>query len=264
MIYARPAEPFDAVLEGAPEGLVGTVAVRVVATPAGDVIVPRTTGGIVETVPGVYVASITVPADVADPSLLVVWDLGDPDDSATTYTEALYLTSILGPVVQYDGGGIALDATAVVASTASLLRWRLRQRGFGEGRGGEEVPTFTTGTTPSVTTATEVVQRNSALVSDDFPHADASDEPELRTIAALRSAIELELGVDQPDFERVREWRNELREHVSRVAESAESAEDEAAGARALDAQWGFGPVVDEPVMGAEEPLDYSRRRLRW
>lgn len=174
---------------------------------------------------------------------------------------------------------IVLDAGAVRQATAALMAYRLRQRGFVAGQGGEDTLDFTAETTPTLTHATEVTTRNAALVSDDFPDADASDEPELRTIAALRSAIELEASAPSIDEARIRAWRDQLREHVARVAERAAGAAGGEAGARVLAAVWSFGPSTAPRVPGAEvattatgeilydggDSAGYDRpRRLRW
>jgi hypothetical protein len=166
---------------------------------------------------------------------------------------------------------IVLEAGAVRQATAALMAFRLRERGFTAGQGGDREADFTEQTTPTLTHATEVTTRNAALVSDDFPTADASDEPELRTIAALRSAIELEASAPTMDPERIRAWRDQLREHVSRVAERSSSSaggDDAGEGSRVLAPVWDFGDgvggVTVYDVDGAEMPRDTSRRRLRW
>lgn len=282
MIETRAGETFEAVLEGAPTGLTGTVAVRVVATPGG-VIVARSAAGITEPAPGVYVAERTVPAGTTDPSLLVVWDLGDPADPAGTFTEELRLSTLIaGPVTVGADGGVVLDANAVRLSTARLMAFRLRQSGFAVGQGGLETTDFTPQTTPTLAAAIEVTERNAALVSDDFPGADASDEPELRTIAALRSAIELEASVPNMDRDRITTWREQLRESVGRVADGGSGAGEPGPGEegyRVLRAVWDFGGSTVARVPGAEvavtatgEPLydggestgGTRPRRLRW
>jgi hypothetical protein len=163
------------------------------------------------------------------------------------------------------------------------MAYRLRVGGFVQGQGGAEVPDFTAATTPSLTRATEVTARNAALVSDDFPGADAGDEPELRTIAALRSAIELEASAPSMDPERIRVWRDQLRESVERAGAASGGAGGEPGpgepGYRVLAAVWSFGPAEGERVPGAEvartatgEPLydggeptaPERRRRLIW
>jgi len=281
MIETAAGQPFEAVLEGAPTGLMGTVAVRVVSTPAGAVIVPRSTAGITEAAPGVYVVELEVPTNTADPSLLIVWDLGDPADPAETFTEELRLTGIVAaPVVTGPDGGVVLDATAVRLETAGLMAFRLRQSGFVAGQGGAETTDFTAATTPNLVTAQRVTERNAALVSDDFPGADAGDEPELRTIAALRSAIELEASAPTMDEARIRAWRDQLREYVKRVTDTGgDGPAPGEPGARVLDPVWSFGPAEDVRVEGSEgpQPVYYFRpytapvppegdrpRRLQW
>lgn len=152
------------------------------------------------------------------------------------------------------------------------MAYRLKVGGFGVGRGGQEAPDFTAETTPNLTRATEVTQRNAALVSDDFPAAEAGDEPELRTIAALRSAIELETSAPNFDADRVREWRTQLREHVETAGGAGDAPGPGEPGARVLEPVWGFGPSGDGVTVydaaayaeGSEVPLYTSRRRRVW
>lgn len=81
MISARAGEPFEAVLQGATPGLIGTLGVRVIdptlalsPDPEANIVVPRTTLDIVETPEGsgIYVAALVAPAG----TYLVVWDDG--------------------------------------------------------------------------------------------------------------------------------------------------------------------------------------------
>lgn len=164
---------------------------------------------------------------------------------------------------------VTLEADAVRLSAAKLMAYRLRVGGFAAGRGGARVADFTAETVPTLADATDITTRNAGLVSDDFPTAIDGDEPELRTIAALRSAIELEASAPNMDFERIRVWREQLREYVTRVGGSGgDSASPPGSGA--LAAMWGFGSATCWPE-GAERPCDPcppvyqpGSRRLRW
>ena len=178
------------------------------------------------------------------------------------------------PVEVGDAGGIVLDAPSVRLSTAELMAYRLKAGGFAAGRGGTATQDFTENTTPTLLKAVGVTVRNAALVSDDFPYASVGDEPELRTIAALRSAIELENSLDTPNFERIREWRLQLREHVERVDGGAGDGDGPTQGGRTLEALWSFG-AEETRIPGSEEPYsaitaDYrlvpesGRRRRVW
>lgn len=101
MIYARTGDTFEAVLEGAPSGLEGTIGVRVIDPLAGTTVIARSTAGIVEAPAGsgVYVAELTAPAD---PSvLLVVWDIvegGDPLTPDSTFTDQLEVIASAPPL----------------------------------------------------------------------------------------------------------------------------------------------------------------------
>jgi hypothetical protein len=150
--------------------------------------------------------------------------------------------------------------TSVLRSVESLMAYRLRASGFAEGRGGVQTQGFTESTTPTLSRATEVVERNTRVVGNDFPDASEEDEPELRTIAALRSAIELENSVETPNFDRIREWREQLREFVRRVADAGGG---DGPTQSALAPVWSFPRPCPPHVEGSEEPV-LARRRLRW
>lgn len=109
------------------------------------------------------------------------------------------------------------EPSDVLDASAALMAFRLRSSGFSEGRGGRVVAMFTDSTTPTLGHASAIATRNARLVADDFSGALPGDEPELRTIAALRTAIELEASAPQMDRERVLTWREQLREHVERA-----------------------------------------------
>lgn len=170
-----------------------------------------------------------------------------------------------GAVTVYASGvTVNLEPDAVRLSTAKLLAYRLRVGGFAQGRGGQRVPDFTADTIPTLADATDVVTRNAALVSNDFPRSDEGDEPELRTIAALRSAIQLEASAPNMDPERIRVWRDELRESVGRVGSGA-GGDGEASAGDPLEAVYYFGPGPCDHTPGAELPRDVlCSRRLRW
>lgn len=74
MRYEKPGDSFDAGLDNAPTGLVGTLGVRI--DRGAVTITPRTTAGIVEfpAGSGVYSAALTAPADEGD--YKIVWDTG--------------------------------------------------------------------------------------------------------------------------------------------------------------------------------------------
>jgi hypothetical protein len=162
---------------------------------------------------------------------------------------------------------VELDPEAVRTSVASLMAYRLRVGGFASGRGGAAATDFAADTTPTLDDAREVAERNARLVGDDFPSAVAGDEPELRTIAALRSAIELESGTPNMDAERIRVWREQLREYVERAGDSGGSGDGAPGpgepGFRVLAPVWDFGPREVDRAPGSEIPWDQPRRR-RW
>ena len=146
------------------------------------------------------------------------------------------------------------------------MAYRLRVGGFTSGRGGAPETDFTDDTTPTLADAQEVAERNASLVADDFPSAIAGDEPELRTIAALRAAIELESGTPNMDPERIRVWREQLREYVERAG-AGDGGDGEPGpgepGFRVLAPVWYFGPRDAERAPGSEIAWDPTRTRRR-
>lgn len=92
-IYAIPSTTFQAVVNGVPTGLTGTLGVRLLnlgVTPPSTTIA-RQTSGITENPSGsgVYVVSLTAPATIGE--YLVVWDTGTTTPS-TTASEELFVT----------------------------------------------------------------------------------------------------------------------------------------------------------------------------
>lgn len=95
MIYAQPGSTFEAILEGVATGLVGTVGVRVIDPPVGDVITARTTSGITEQPAGSGVYATELVAPTVRGVYLVVWDIvvgGTPLTPDDTFTEQLEVT----------------------------------------------------------------------------------------------------------------------------------------------------------------------------
>lgn len=156
---------------------------------------------------------------------------------------------------------VTLDTNVVRAEVAVFLRYRLHASGFTAGRGGTPLLDFDATTTPTLADAARAVVRNAGLVSDDFSQALEGDRSELVTIAALRTAIELENAAPNVDRDRILTWREQLREYVGRFS-NAGSDGGEGAGGRVLSAVWDFGPRCDPRAPGSELPLDRSCRRV--
>lgn len=95
MIEVQAGRTFDAVLEGAPTGLVGTIGVRLIDPTSQETLVERTTSGITEypAGSGVYGVSLTAPdmGDHTSPwSVSILWDTvagGAPLTPDDTFTE---------------------------------------------------------------------------------------------------------------------------------------------------------------------------------
>jgi hypothetical protein len=110
MIYARPADTFDATTNGAPTGLTGTLGVRVIDQPAGATMLARTTAGISEQPPGSGIYSVTLIAPAIAGSYLVVWDTGG---ATPVYAlEELQVAGVLpADVVISPGGNVVVSFT---------------------------------------------------------------------------------------------------------------------------------------------------------
>lgn len=79
MIEALPGRTIEVQADNFPEGQAGTIGVRILDTPGGAVVMPRTTTGIVEAPPnsGLYSVSLVAPAVAG--SYSIVWDTGGAD-----------------------------------------------------------------------------------------------------------------------------------------------------------------------------------------
>src|SRR4051812_35254441 len=96
-IYATPGAQIDITFDKAPTGLVGVFGVEIVDT-NGNVITPRTTGGIIELVAGsgIYRARIVAPAAMGD--YVVVADTGNPGPAYAEQPLSVTATGIV-PIV---------------------------------------------------------------------------------------------------------------------------------------------------------------------
>jgi hypothetical protein len=120
MIETAPGQRYTATVEGAPEGLEGTMGIRV-ERPDDTEIMARTTAGIVELVPGVYAREDLI-APATPGTYVVIWDNGDvpagPEDFAT---EELQVTGVAptvggrGGVLPFKDVGSVLKQGGVVA-----------------------------------------------------------------------------------------------------------------------------------------------------
>jgi hypothetical protein len=93
MIYAQSSTSFEALVEGFPTGLVGTLGVRVVNPATGAVLTARTTSGITETVAGSGLYGVTLTAPSSAGEYAVVWDTSG--STPVFASEDLFVT--LGP-----------------------------------------------------------------------------------------------------------------------------------------------------------------------
>lgn len=159
-------------------------------------------------------------------------------------------------------------ASDVLLAIEELMAFRLRARGFSSGAGGVELDHFTEETTPKRSKARTVAIRKTAEVAREFvPRPDTLAD--LTTIAALRAAIELEASCPNMDPERIKVWRDQLREYVKRAGESGGNEGDDGTLGRDMRPQWTFGGECgrapgSELMVGEDEAcVDVTRRRRK-
>lgn len=76
-MLAEPNTEVTAVVDWGIAALVGTITIKIVDVPDGNVVVAATTSGIVETANGIYSGTFTTP--VNEGSYLIVWEVGTDD-----------------------------------------------------------------------------------------------------------------------------------------------------------------------------------------
>lgn len=185
-----------------------------------------------------------------------------PYPSPTLYPAPSLYPSFVDEVEAVTLTGVPAE---VLEAAEDLLAYRLRQSGFSSGQGGREVPHFTEVTTPTLARAQRVAVRKAGELAREFV-VDVADHDDLVTIAALRAAIELEASAPNMDPERIRTWRDQLREYIARAAAAGSASSGGGGGvvgAAELPPVWGFGPRVPVRAEGAECPI-VPDRRLRW
>jgi hypothetical protein len=156
---------------------------------------------------------------------------------------------------------VTIDADEVLTETAALMEYALRVNGFKSGAGGVDPGTFTDETTPKLERAVAVTRRHARIVMSDFASAGEDKVEELVTIAALRSAIELENSTPNVDDTRIENWRDDLREYTGRFSDAGGDGEGGGDVAPLL-AVWSFLGRERCHTPGSELPYpDPSRRR---
>lgn len=173
MISARSGQPYEAILEGADTGLVGTLALTV-DDETGTAVTARSTADIVELTGGldpghgIYIANRVAPtlADgIDEASYTVVWDEGDPEDEEHTYGDTLVVWA-----------SPEFAARPAPNEVASLLRARTTVRGgrtFGE---------WSDETNPSETQVAQLIE----VASTDVAVAVGTDLAPVYATAARR------------------------------------------------------------------------------
>ena len=184
MIYAKPGQEFEALLEQAGEaGLVGTLGTRI-DTNAGVETLPRLTTGITEPVPGNYIVTRVAPK--AGGSYLLVWDRvdgGSPLTPENVAVEQIQVTRI-APLAS------TVEFLPEPADVAALLPARTFNSSS------KEEGVFSTTTRPTegqvqtliYSAGNEVAARLGQDIEDDTLRAYA------REIVAIRAAMGVEIG----------------------------------------------------------------------
>jgi hypothetical protein len=193
-----------------------------------------------------------------------------------TYSVAFTHASLARPVrIPLEVVGSAPETVtfaAVMAAVETMMRPRLKVGNFSEGGGGVLVDHFQDdpATRPTLATATEAVARHTAEADTDYSGAEGEDAPAIVTVAALRTAIELESThyPEQVAAERspARFWLELLTRYEDRLA--ARESENEGdvgpdGGGPGLDAVWNFGPRCDPRAPGSEAPIPLAGTRCR-
>lgn len=182
-IYAQPSGPFEALLDGATPGLVGTVGYEILDLDGG-VVIARTTAGIADLGHGLYRAAGTAPAVERD--YVIRWDTGGENPEYATETLRVTATGAEIPTPS--------DITPSLTDVGSILRARTRS----DATGGES-GTFSSATRPTDTEVLELMEQAEAEVIVRCP----SDLGELserlkafaRRMVALRTAMLIELSL---------------------------------------------------------------------
>lgn len=181
MIFARPGDPYLAVLGGAPTGLVGTLTVQIENTD-GTTAVPATAAGIVEVEPTVYVATNPAPDDPGN--YILVWLNGEermPEDMVVGVDHPATLTP----------DPLAVAWRPSVAEVGALLRARTKDDG------GNELGTFTAATRPTNAQVEYLISQATGHVASKVGTTDELCTPELtskaRHVTVLYTALLIEL-----------------------------------------------------------------------
>lgn len=182
-IYAQPSGPFEALLDGATPGLVGTVGYEILDLD-GEVVIARTTAGIADLGHGLYRAAGTAPAVERD--YVIRWDTGGDDPEYATETLRVTATGAEIPTPS--------DITPSLTDVGSILRARTRSDATGNESG-----TFSSSTRPTDTEVLELMEQAEAEVIVRCPSDLSTLSERLKSFArrmvALRTAMFIELSL---------------------------------------------------------------------
>ncbi len=184
MIYVAPGNSFQANMENAPAGLVGTVGVRIIRASDGLVMSPRKTTEIIELVAasGTYRAQLKAPE--APGEYTIFWDTGSVGPTTTT-SEDLVVNAVAVEAHQETGSNIEPS----VAEVAALIETRTR-----DGRSGTMLGTFTEKTVPTESQALKAILDaiNDVRTDIGVEAIPLAAVPQVRSLVALMAAMKIE------------------------------------------------------------------------
>jgi hypothetical protein len=251
MIYAKPEQTFIAVLDSAPTGLVGTLAVRI-ENPDGTTVVPQTTSGIVEVEPTVYVATRTAPADGGQ--YIVVWV--DPSTDPDTRIAEDLLVSAAHPTSSPDP--LEVEWRPAVQEVASWIRTRTMNNNQ------QYEGTFTEETQPTDEQAETIISLATAHVASRVGEVGelCSDylTSQARNLSSLYAALVIELsyfpeqvGTNRSPYDNLKElFDSGIKELREGVKENCGDVPGDEAGEGAAGPAYDFS--VTTAPLGREFP----------
>jgi hypothetical protein len=274
-MQATPGSTIAPILLDAPQGIGEALSVRIERMPEETLIAGPYTGTATEYeqddgTSNYQATPILLPTDIeADPP-------GEVRHSIAWTHASLGVSPVRIPLPITGLPPSVVTFAAVMAAVESMMKPRLRlgsEGGQFSAGSGTLVDHFQNDppTRPTLSTATEVITRHMGEAAVDYNAAEDVDAPSIITVAALRSAIELESThyPEQVNSDRspARVWIDLLARYEDRLAareSTVDIGEDE--GGPGLDAVWGFGSTSTEGILapGSEYaiPVETPRRRV--
>jgi hypothetical protein len=252
MISARAGQPYEALLEGAPTGLAGTLALTV-DDDQGNPVTARATTDIVELTGGadpghgMYVATRVAPIPAGDVATYnLIWDEGDPEDADRTYGDTLVVWA-----------APEFAARPAPSEVATLLRTRTTIRG------GRQLGEWTDETKPTETQVAGLVE----VASTDVAIAVGTDlaspfDTAARRLILYRAAMLVELSYfteqttdDQSAYAQYKTLYDEGRKAlIEAVAEAGDGGGGDSVSTNGFLPTGEFPPCASHRAEGSEHP----------